>query len=70
MKKSWRDENGLTQKQGDMVRGIIKGDMRKTIADDLDIPINTFDSEMKIIYDLSGTSGKVALAFWGINNGY
>jgi hypothetical protein len=70
MKKLWRDVNGLTIQQGLIVHGIIDGDMRKTIADDLHILMTTFDSEMKIIYIESGTSGKVALAFWGKSKGY
>ena len=68
--KDWRDEYGLTLKQGSIVHELIKGLARKIIASNLDIPISSIDSYFKAIYLITDTKGHVALAKWGKERNY
>ena len=70
MKIMWRDDNGLTKIQGDIVKELVKGFMRKEIAFNLNILINTIDDNFKSIYIITKTNGKVQLAIWGKAHGY
>lgn len=68
--KMWRDKYGLTLKQGNIIRELIKGFARKMIASNLDIPFNTIGSEFRPIYDVTLVEGHVALVKWGKARNY
>jgi len=68
--KMWRDEYGLTLKQGNIIRELIKGFARKIIASNLDIPFNTIGSEFSTIYEITLAKGHVALVKWAKERNY
>jgi len=61
-------EAGLTDREKEVVKEVVKGKLNKLIASDLGMKENTLESHMKNIHQKTRTHSKAELVIWAVDN--